>query len=574
MSILHDNHFQEYIQGVYYKKFAIWNLRFGTYRDHAIIGVLGGFLGIIYIPYILYGGFLGDDWDVWGASYFDQTFWRMLTHRISWFAPQRPLQAYLLTMTGFAFGGNPNGYIIVNLCLWIGSIACLAFVLKSYRGKIEALLFICIASIPVISSTTLFSPAATIVVSASMFFWSLSLLTLHHYLETHETRYYILTYLLIIIGFLIYEVFLPLLIITVSVPICRTIEKKPLSFTVIRRPVFIFIMPVIAILIGITMLHKCVGVKGATQIVRPHSPSHVIHICVLWFRAITSDMRNLLINSLFAIEASFSSLSQLLAVMILLLVFFLFIKNLIPKNARSQTRLFFLVIACLSLLSCPLLFILSGYSPEIFGYGNRLMSSTWILLSIVLSWIGGKLIQTKCRGIVYFFLCLCACSMMIQRDHSIQSWELQQKIAQDCAKKILTSQVKEQAVIIGNVPKYLRNNLNNEEVFATIWDFGYAVQIYTNGLIRRGIPITATGIRNGGFIVKDEFFLVQGVYKPRYSIENLWYYEYNQATERSELIRIKDRHHLYSVLYTAEKYGINEEPMRANKGIRTLLSKM
>lgn len=532
-----------------------------------------------YFPFVLRGGLISDDWSVRSNAYFNSGLWQNCYYWVVEVSPQRPLQALLAATTGYIFGGNTAGYIILNLSVMISSILCTALILKKYTGKTDALLFILFASIPTIASTSIFSPAMLIVTPVTTFLWSLSLFTLDQYMNNQKKVYYVLTYVLIFLALLIFEVILPFLVITVLLPMSKYLENgTALSLKFLRNYFIKFFVPVISIVLGIIIFQKLTAHSLATQIHLVPGIKVIIKTFVAWASSFTTELCFLLINSAMQLGTDLFSRPDILLTGVTLIIFsFIFVK-IVSSHAHLSEKVeirikerFFLGIVILALLSCPILFIVSNYIPVIHGYDNRLMHSTWFLLSMILAWATGRIFRTKIcfvAPVIIFFL---FASIIAQRDNFILSWALQQKIINDCTKKAEQADVRQDSVIIGNVPKYLPNNLNNEEVFNNIWDFGSALRVHTDGLVYRGIPINSTKLRQGRFIVKDNFFFVNRVWKPKFSADNLWYYEYDQQTAQSKFIQISGIQHLQSILEEIKEHNINAEPMRAHNGVRTLL---
>jgi hypothetical protein len=155
-------------------------------------------------------------------------------------------------------------------------------------------------------------------------------------------------------------------------------------------------------------------------------------------------------------------------------------------------------------------------------------------------------------------------SFMIQAHNYLANRRLQEAVVSDCLVKLQAASLQPGAFIIGNVPIYANQNFNNEVVFAYRHDFGGQLKMRLNSktIIDEGqtININSEAPTND----TTRFFLARnrdtvltgnltGVMK-RPLNGNVWWYEYDQYTQNSAFMRLRDTLHFDSIL-TANRQG-------------------
>jgi hypothetical protein len=147
---------------------------------------------------------------------------------------------------------------------------------------------------------------------------------------------------------------------------------------------------------------------------------------------------------------------------------------------------------------------------------------------------------------------------MIQRDNYIRSWRLQNRVVAGFVAQAKQAGLPRGARIIGNVPHWLPSNYNDEEVFGNHWDFGRALRLATRGRVAGGIPVTRTQIDQGNVQQHGEEIFVNGLWRADASA--LWFFEFDQATNRCRLLKIRDGAHLAQVLGELAGSEVNHVP--------------
>ena len=215
---------------------------------------------------------------------------------------------------------------------------------------------------------------------------------------------------------------------------------------------------------------------------------------------------------------------------------FVIIYKLISRQHEKtgQARLF-LVGAVLVCLGCYVLFALGGAKEvEIGGYGARILSSTWLALALLLAALLAVMrgiLRKFIIGLLILFTALSCAAFVVSRDQYIASWQLQQRILTNVIQSIQKQGISGQIQILGDVPQYLDKNFNNEIVFSTPWDFGFALQIFSQGQITGAAVIdSARGIFHE-LKLQDQGVLLDGYWKA--APPNLWFYAFDAKNQAS-----------------------------------------
>jgi len=142
-------------------------------KRHPIYLLLLTFVIIIYLPFILRGGLIYDDWSVAklskdcpGIRQSVSCFWPGY--------PDRPLASIYYSLNSNLFRTWSTGYIFVVVAQWVVGISLLYKVFSRRFGKIFSTTFFLIAVTPSIASTVIFSPAMQGIGATSFLCWAFS----------------------------------------------------------------------------------------------------------------------------------------------------------------------------------------------------------------------------------------------------------------------------------------------------------------------------------------------------------------------------------------------------------------
>ncbi len=528
---------------------------------------------VVYAPYIMRGGIIIDDWAVVyhvADSPHPPSLWESY---LSWFPlfSNRPLAPIALALTSHLFSGCPRGFILVNLGFWFGAIAMLIAALRPYHGPAFGYLFLLLAAFPSISSTVIFSPAMQMLGSISIFLWALSFRLLLR--EAARDRWSWVPYLPLLAALLTYEINLHLLPLTVFYQLAlRPSNSTDRPSRRLSSYLVKYVLPVVLILLAVLILQEWIMPQFMVVDSRLRLPrlGTGCFLCVAWFGSVLILTPWLLLSALDYLPASHPACWKMIPVVMLLAAGFF-----VWRPAKDLSSTFFsnrkyrpLGIMVLGFLSCPLLYVLSSSLATIGSYNNRGLTSAWLILSMLLAYLPSlparRSLQMVCFVAVLSVLTLSVASFMVQRDNYILSWRLQNQVVDAFVAKAKEVGLPRGAYILGNVPRRVQSNYNDEEVFGNAWDFGRALRVFTHGLVLDGIPVTRTQIDQGNVKQQGNELLVNDCWRADTSA--LWFFEFDQVTHRSRLLKIRDGAHLSRILDELGKTEINHVP--ASMGTR------
>jgi hypothetical protein len=128
-------------------------------------------------------------------------------------------------------------------------------------------------------------------------------------------------------------------------------------------------------------------------------------------------------------------------------------------------------------------------------------------------------------------------SFAIQRDNYIESWKTQMIIISDVLNLIERENTSNKMVVIGDVPKFLIPNYNDEIIFSQPWDFGGALALFSNGKVRDGAVIDTKRQDFNRLLIKNNDIEINGWWKT--GADNLWLYEFNYTQQKGVLSKIE-----------------------------------
>ena len=463
-----------------------------------------------------------------------------------------------------SLGRLPRGFILVNLGIWLGALLLLIAALRPYHGPGFGYLLVLLAAFPPISSTVIFSPAMQMLGSLSILLWAFSFWLLLR--DVVRDRYSWVPYLPLLAALLTYEIILPLVPLTLLYPLA----VRPASAA--DRPshrgsyLLKYVLPVVLILLAVLILQRWVMPQfmAVDSRLRLPRPATGCFLCLAWFGSVLVLTPWLLLRAIAYLPASYPACWQMILVVLLLIAgFFLW------RPARDLSSRFFsprkyrpLGILVLAFLSCPLLYVLSSSLALIGGYSNRGLTLAWLIVAMLLACLpaipGRRGLQRLSFAGVLVVLALCVASFMVQRDNYLRSWRLQQQVLDAFVAQAKAVGLPPGARVIGNVPRRVASNYNDEEVFGNAWDFGRALRLSTHGLVADGIPVTRTQIDQGNVQQHGDELLVNGCW--RGDTSSLWFFEFDQRTQRCRLLKIEDAAHLSRILDELGKTEINHVP--------------
>lgn len=511
--------------------------------------LITAFAIIIYLPYIINGGFIIDDWHVVYNAFINKSYWATY---YSWFPTfsNRPLVPFILAATGTTFKTEPAGYIITNLCFWFLAIITTNIALKKFVDHRFHILFTLFGLVPAIASTVIFSPGMQLVSTVSIFIWSLSLFFTTKYIQSRKIIFYIISNLLILISLLIYEITLPLLVISTLFPIAVLYKEQKGKWKLAIK----YFSPLVIILGAVSVFQKIIMpyfMPVYSRLKITLNPFDALKIGLLWaYSLLIETPKTIIYSVIWWIQNNAINPSVILSIITITLVTILLIKSEQKNTAKKTTQLDkrILLILIIALLSTSLLFILANAGAKIKGYDNRAISSIWIIISL-LAGFSNQLYRKKILLIVtMIFLTLFSLSFLASRDNFITSYKTQKKIISTILIEASRLQEKNNITIISNVPRYLENNFNNEEIFNNPFDLGFALAINSNNKITGGNTFTKEKIHSKFFSYTDDQVVIDEYKRPVNYYNLFFYYISNENIENGILYKINNKDDLTTII--------------------------
>jgi len=506
----------------------------------------------LYIPLILGGGIITDDWGDILESIHCNSFWQCYGDWFPLFS-NRPLAPLPITITTRLFTTHYALYLFTNSVIYLVAIGITARSFAPFLSSFSRQVFFLLAAAPFIAMPVIVSPINQLTATVAFLYWAISLNLLLNYCLSGRKYEYALAYFFLLCGFLTYEIILPLLFLTAFLPALLNPPKKIkhwLGYAVK------FITPILGVLLLIIIWQKVLAPHFMEVYSRLNFiPAQISRNLHTWVHLFLVQIPALFNKAIDYISFSFFSIQTLMIFAFLGGLFYLTglhnqqIYNTPAKESWKPNAIFFFI-ATGCLISSSLIFILTNESAVSWGYQARGLSSTWIALAI---WIASltqialslpKILRAIALLLLLLFNSFSVLSFTVQRDQYIESWNLQMHILTDI-KALMQKEVMGSVVsIIANVPRYTPNTYNRELVFSQSWDLPAAMAVENKQHIQSGIVIDSRAkglekarglqglhIENGKAIVNDG---------GQVDFTNLWLYDFDPTTQQGTLTPLKN----------------------------------
>lgn len=540
-------------------------------------------LVLMYAPWIEGAGFICDDWMVVAQVSEHPGLWE---NYCSWFPlfAARPLAPAVLSAASNLWQTWPAGYAVSLLLFWFASVAELAWLWRRYAGETAAATFVLLAGLPSVASTVVFSVGMQHLAVFSLWLWATSLLLVERAVRhrQHRRRCLIGASLLLFVGLLIYEIFLPLLVFQMAFPwlaerdAAREGGKNSVRERIDRRYVQAYVLPVIGVVLAAVIVQKGIMPQFMPDLSRLDvaGPGGAVRAAVYWAAALVLQIPLLWFDGLFfwgLLEHPWTLAALLLAA------------GMIWRHSARRGRAHYATarqrrkavsrkgqtpgirsdahpstawevrraLVAMALAAAVLtagLFVLSGNYAAVYGYDNRMLSSLWVALALAASLIplrppvpppGQHRNAVPRRYWTYRLLllgliALAAQSFCIQRDNYLAGWKLQQKILAAFHQQRRATDVPEAVRIVAAVPPAVARNYNDECVFTRPWDLGNALRLQSGGRVEDAVPLYPWLRQQGRIELDGGRIDVDGLWSAKVG-EPLWYFEYDLDTGQSQL---------------------------------------
>ncbi|WP_347244423.1 hypothetical protein [Thermogutta sp.] len=532
------------------------------------------FILAVYIPCFLKAGWVCDDWMIIDHWRLHPHWWDTVR---SWFPlfSARPLAPIVLSTITSLYCDTPRWYVCSQILLLSVAWGLVWYVWHRLCGEKAAAFFLTAVYLPSIASTLVFSPGMQHLAATAYVLWAASLLC-HERAMRRQGPWLLLSGSLIFLGMLIYEIFLPLLILQCLMPIYWTDSSKtdqsakamviecasPIHCVVdlhVWKSVARTTLPILAaVLLGL-VVQKFVMPRYFPDMSRlaPGGLSMMLRTFLYWIHAILIQAPILWADGLVRMHEAWDVLA--LAGALLVIISLVLVKSptdsaretIHDANTASQSgnksdrvspyaettpagqgrpqtnpfsaqscRVRMLRIVCwISTAMSVLLFVLSGSYAAVYGNDNRKLSSLWVAVALAAStfWAQAPAPQSS-RRTRWLQVSLCgallvnATSFLLQRNNYLQSWQAQQMLLTTINQETQRVAVPQGAVLLVAVPPVVPTNHNDECVFTRSWDIASALRIVTHDHVADAVTLYPWLLVQGRLMVDG----------PRLVVDNLW----------------------------------------------------
>jgi len=514
-------------------------------RPNLFLGSAVALLAVaIYLPYLFGGGLVCDDWAVWSRAFEFPGYWDTVR---SWFPlfSNRPAAPLLLAATGNLLGRWIPGYLLLNLAVYGAAIGLTAIVLRRRVGGDAAAVFALLAIAPGISSTLVFSPAMQLLGTSTLLLWALSWLLLDREVSGRGgVGSLIAAHAAVLVGLMIYEVFLPLVAINLLYPWAFGRGGSCTRYAVR------YAAPLAAIVLGAALLQTLI-LPALMPVHSRLSNAEVypaMRSLAFWAFALLVQLPVLLLDGLrrwrdvlpagtgIALGAGFGML-------------WLALRPHDreadgPDERKLPGRL--LPATAAALAATSVLYVLSGSYAAVYGYDNRVLASAWWAMALLAA-IGVRRFRHRpaVRLAIVALAAVNACSFTIQRNNYLASASLQERIVCTLLATADAQRVPRDAVILADVPGAAPANYNDECVFLRPWDLVNALRYRAPGRLPDVAPVSPPMVRKGRVKVDAGGVTIDGLW--RGETERLWCFAYRDDGP-STIVRVRDAEHLQSLV--------------------------
>lgn len=490
---------------------------------------------ILYLPLMLKGGIIVDDWGNIASTLTCSGFFDCYRQNFAIFA-NRPLAPLSITLLTHIFGQHYTAYLVINTVIFLVAIGITSYVIFKITDSFQALIFGALACAPFIAMPIVTSPINQSTASISIFYWSLSLISTYIFCKRSQVRFLWISFVFLLASFLTYEITLPLVIFLMLFPL-MIYGKNDSLFT--TSYISKFVLPVLGVLLTSLIWQKLLGplfIEIPTRL--NFEFSSIIPQFLAWASIFYEGIPHL-------IRKSFSYSTPSAYVLTILFLLLVAISQKLDRHVQSRSKYFlFFLITLMTFVASASLYVLSGVPVEIGGYGSRGLSSAWFSFALLIAgfsgiWNGRK--HPIAIVLIAIFLFFSLRPFIASRNNYIQSWKLQNAILGNFLEQSKAVQIGPNSLVISNLPEFTRNNFNNETVFSTSWDFPAALRLLTNDQVSSGLVIDTRGGNFHSLSYQDRVLQADGFWKTRLEFPSklLWAYEFNSSTSNGTLKPLK-----------------------------------
>jgi hypothetical protein len=238
-------------------------------------------------------------------------------------------------------------------------------------------------------------------------------------------------------------------------------------------------------------------------------------------------------------------------------------------NYKTNDR-FYVWMFLISLVSCSSIFLFSGYPSSTFGPYNKMMLPSFLIISILVSYCFSKMLTKSWMFIPTIISVLWISSMIIQVDNFVSAWKIRQLIMNDLKNQLQTVTLRENSILVANIPYFLKQNYNNEPVTYTTRAFKSHLKLIGAEEVL-AFPICYRIITDRTFYPAHNFI---NYLSDMNENSNYLYYEYEEGSERGVLEQLFDKISLLEKFDEIKVNKINYHPIILREKIRLAFKKI
>ena len=537
---------------------------------YAMPGIILFIFMIVYAKHIVYGGPGLDD----ELSYLVQA--NNDTLSLSALIGPRP-ERFLYGLSQYVMAGVFKEkfflYIIAQLSTWVITIAIINKFIKIIFDENVGRIFYLLSPHIIFASAIVYSPYKVGGYELSLLLWALHINILMSYLSKNRITLYYLSYIFLLLSLFALEYIIGLLVISIIFPVIYKMINKEEPTRNLHYLLVKFITPVIIVCISYFLFKVYISKLfffTETQIYgfTPFSLKSLFQ-ALYFFITILVEFPIMLIE---VIPNLFKWKVFFLAFGVTLFYFYLlneFNKRKANINYKTNDR-FYVWMFLISLVSCSSIFLFSGYPSSTFGPYNKMMLPSFLIISILVSYCFSKMLTKSWMFIPTIISVLWISSMIIQVDNFVSAWKIRQLIMNDLKNQLQTVTLRENSILVANIPYFLKQNYNNEPVTYTTRAFKSHLKLIGAEEVL-AFPICYRIITDRTFYPAHNFI---NYLSDMNENSNYLYYEYEEGSERGVLEQLFDKISLLEKFDEIKVNKINYHPIILREKIRLAFKKI
>lgn len=478
---------------------------------------------------------------------FDNDNFFKLLHDEILLSPARPVSGLLISVIGFLFKNNFFYFSMFSILNWFFVILIIIKIFITNLGEKFSKIFFSLSLFPFFSLSVFNSNHLYAGYIFTLLLWAFGLFFQKKFLENKK-----------IFDFIFFFVFTLLSLFSLEYVFILFILNFFLENIFFQNKKFYFIQNLIRIglplltIIVIFLIYKTLIIKIFLPDIGIYGFSfHWSNILqsFYYFYSISIEVLILLISSLF----KGNIIDKLIFILPVAFITFCIFKTKISINSNKNNIFLFSIIFCI--ISYSFIFLISGYPSITYGYYNRMLLPAFLLLSMLISYFLSR--SSKSKKIIFFFIFLLIInSTKIQLDNYVKASNVRNFIIKDLSQKLKSFKFdkNQKYILVANVPPFLKENYNNEEIFYLSWDITNRVQLLSKTQIYI-YPISHRLVMDKNYYPNHNVFKNDEILEKK----NILYYEYNiDLNTKSEILKFDTKKNFYDFIELTKGREINK----------------